>query len=76
MDKTMNTEEARANWEKIKLGWWYTVCCEHDLTQIMAEDELKGMVSDLKNPKTKLPEAFGVWPTKQEALEALKSHSH
>jgi hypothetical protein len=54
----MNTEEARANWEKIKLGWWYTVCCEHDLTQIMAEDELNGMVSDLKNPKTVLPEVF------------------
>ena len=72
----MNTEEARANWKDIKVGWWYTICCEHDLTRIMAEDELNGMVGDLKNPKTVLPEGFGVWQTREQALEALKGHSH
>ncbi len=68
--------QARANWEKIRVGWWYTICCEHDLTPIMAEDELNGMVTDLKDPKTRFPEGFGVWPTKEQALEALKGHNH
>ena len=72
----MNTEEARANWEKIRVGWWYTICCEHDLCPIMSEDELNGMLGDLKNPKQVFPENFGVWPTKEEALEALKGHDH
>ena len=72
----MNTEEARANWEKIKLGWWYTVCCDHDLTQISSVDELNGMVGDLKNPKSIFPEQFGVWPTKEQALDALQGNQH
>jgi len=72
----MNTAEARANWEKIKVGWWYTICCEHDLCPISAEYELNGMVGDLKDPKKVFPESFGVWETKEEALEALKGRSH
>ena len=72
----MNTKEARVNWEEIQVGWWYTLCCDHDLTPIMSVDELNGMVGDLKNPKSALPEQFGVWPTKEEALEALKGHQH
>jgi hypothetical protein len=72
----MTREEAGANWERIKIGWWYTICCEHDLQPIMAEDELRLMVADLKDPKKIFPEGFGVWPTKEEALEALKDHSH
>ena len=70
----MNTKEARVNWAEIQVGWWYTVCCDHDLTQIISVDELNGMVTDLKNPKSVLPEQFGVWPTKEKALETLKGN--
>ena len=72
----MNTAEAREKWQAIKLGWWYTLCCEHDLCQVSSEDELNGMVGDLKNPKRIFPETFGVWETKEEALEALKGIQH
>ena len=72
----MNTEEARVHWERIKVGWWYTICCEYDLTKIMSENELQGMVGDLKNPSAVLPEHFGVWKTKEAAEEALKDHHH
>jgi hypothetical protein len=72
----MDTQEARAKWEEIKVGWWYTICCEHDLCPIMAEDELNAMVADLKDSRKIFPEAFGVWETKEEALEALKHHQH
>lgn len=72
----MNTEQARKDWEKIRMGWWYTLCCDHDLCQISHEEELAGMVGDLKNPKKVFPETFGVWETREEADEALKNHSH
>lgn len=72
----MNTSEARENWEKIQIGWWYTICCEHDLTKISADFELNGMVADLKNPKVVFPEHFGVWPTREEAMAALEGHDH
>jgi hypothetical protein len=72
----MNTAEARQKWGDIKVGWWYTICCEHDLCQIAADDELNGMVGDLKNPKAVFPEGFGVWETKEEALAALKDVHH
>ena len=69
----MDTVEARLNWEKIKVGWWYTLCCEDELCPIMAEDELNGMVGDLNNPRKVFPPEFGVWETKEEALNAIRA---
>jgi hypothetical protein len=67
----MTKNEAAANWEKIQIGWWYTPCCEHELTRVASVEELNAMVTDLKDPKIVLPPEFGVWPTREEAIAEI-----
>jgi hypothetical protein len=53
---------------ELKIGHWYTFCCERDLTQIASEEELEEVRNDL------LEDGMNkVWETKEEALLEIKS---
>ena len=54
----------------IKVGYWYTMCCELDLRQLTAEDDLEDIRRDV--------EQYGarVWPTKESALAEIAAGYH
>ena len=54
-----------SNPEDLKIGHWYTFCCEEDLTEITSEDQLKDARADLED-------CIGdAWETKEEALTEI-----
>jgi hypothetical protein len=55
------------NPDEVKIGHWYTFCCEEDLTQIDNDEELETVKEDLQD------EIDSVWETKEEALAEIKS---
>lgn len=56
-----------------KVGWWATVCCEEDLTQIKTEADLQEMLEwdkDLEDAGV----SYTYWPTKEAALSDLRGN--
>jgi len=57
---------------KIKLGYWWTQCCEQDLSCIETDDDLEEVfyciINYLLDDEGSKP---GIWKTKEEALNEL-----
>ena len=55
----------------MKIGDWYTYCCELDLTQIMDEVELQEIQDAVNDEDFEWKQFPKVWGTKKEALREL-----
>jgi hypothetical protein len=59
--------------EDIKVGWWYTVCCEIDLYQIKTQEELDEirLIFERNQEEEFLGNWWHFWPTYEEAMREL-----
>ena len=58
------------NFEDVKVGHWFTYCCDKDLKQIETDDELSEVQTDLKYPEDEGMNVT-VWTTKEAAMGDL-----
>jgi len=42
----MTLEELTAIGKSVSVGWWYTFCCQEELTQILSASDLPGVDDD------------------------------
>lgn len=68
--------------DKVRMGYFYSYCCEQDLTPIESEEELEQVQHQMREDRAEqvvegewAGTGLRVWESMEEALEALENSS-